>query len=240
MTSTTKLDAMTEVIRSFIHHTTDPIVLARTYRALEDFCWGYPPEFGADFFKMVGADSGITALPRAKDVSAENRFVEKLCEVEGQCVFLLNDAGSFYKKYHDKTGGGTGIVINREYLGGEDVYFTLLNNTYTSYMNSDSLDTLLDVYTENLRKILASDPVLNQKSREIFSKVSTERMITWVDVGFQFTINLFCYACVRIHSNDKIVQDMYNFSACPWLAHMFKDKFFTERCELVRGIESRK
>jgi hypothetical protein len=234
-----KLDSMTRVIRIFLSENKDHDVVGRTYRAVEDFCYGYPSEFKLQFLNHIGLIDTKSAMPHSNDQSAETEFCELLFRRDGEAIFLLRDTKGFFDFYKQKTGRGTGILINRNFIGGEDVYFDLIKCAYDTFNNEIKLPVFIEKYVDRIRELISNSEDLADKARKIFEMVKGKKSIIWVDVGFQFTMNLFCYACVCILSRDKIAQDMYNFTVCPWLADLFNGKYFTSRNELGFNIESK-
>lgn len=235
-----KINSMARKIRSFISSISDAEILGRIYRAIENFCYGYSPEFRSEFLTDIGiTETEIKPIDLSNDSALEETFTETLCNLDGECVFLLKDTAKFFSEYQKRTGKGVGIEINRKFLGGEDVYFDLVDTTYKSLSLDENLDTFLERYVHNLKEVFLNDPVLYEKSKTVYDYVKDKSKIIWIDTGFQFTINLFCYGSVKIHSDNQISQDIYNFTVCPWLATLFKGKYLTTKNELGLGIESR-
>lgn len=231
-----KLDSMASAIKSFLSRGNPLEIEGRVYRGIEDFCYNNTDSFKTEFIKRIGRVSNAT--PILEDTSIGQKFVDELAKKSGECIFLLKDTQNVLDLYQQKTDRGFGLLVNRSYFGSEEIYFELIDLIYKSLDGIDNYEDFLDRYFENFRQFI-KDKNLRKKSLEIFEYVNkhTDQSIIWVDIGFQFTFTLFCYASVRFHSENSIKQDIYNFTVYPWLTDLFSGKFFTDKNELALPLE---
>src|SRR5579859_6322930 len=107
VTYSSKLDPLARYIRRFLENTTDRETVCRTHRAIEDFCYGYPESFKPAFLNGIGiTNKDFSPTPSSLDSSLENKFIDKLAEIDAEGVFLLKDAQGFLNMYRQKTGKG--------------------------------------------------------------------------------------------------------------------------------------
>lgn len=228
---------MASAIKSFLEHA-DGETKKRVYRGIEDFCYNNTAEFKSEFVNRIGNTGPALAI--VEDPALEDKFVDALTAKDGECIFLLKDTHRIFNLYQKKTNKGFGLLINRSFFGHEEIYFELIDLVYKSLEGVKDSDTFLERYFQNFR-VAVKDKLLGSKSLEVFEYIKTHTTgpIIWVDVGFQFTFSLFCYASVRLHSENSIKQDLYNFSIYPWLADLFTGKYFTTQNEPALPIELR-
>lgn len=230
-----KLDSMASLVRDFLSSGLDQAIKQRTDKAIEDFLLNNSTEFKVEFLERVGLEKLDSAVLPTPSTDLYNQFLNKLCCFEGECLFLLKDAYKLMRDYQKKTDKGYGLLINREFLcdNDEERYFSLIELTYDSLKGADNTEEFLNHYLQGFNTLIEQDEQFKNKALQIYQYLSTRgsKNIVWVDCGFQYTFNLFCYGAVEHFSKGGIKQDFYNLTAYPWLQDFFKEKYFTDQNE---------
>ena len=243
-----RVNQMASYIKQFLRENKSYYYNPRMHKAISDFCFNYPEEFRREFLNRIG----LTQLRRAdfNDDSTElfYKFIDHLCELPGECIFLLRDTHIIARHYQHRTRKGFGILVNREFLCGpdEERYFLLIDIIYASLAESTTLEEFLSAYKNLFAQLIETDSVFFERSKRIYQYIDAHSIqcpLIWVDLGFQFTLSLFCYASMNYHHGSAYPQDIFSFCVYPWLRERFKGKYFSDHNEYtlrweLEGIDS--
>lgn len=214
---------------------------ARTLKGINDFCYKNTVVFKKNFLKKFGLKKSRDHFMFAKHDEMHN-FVTRLATLKGECVFLLKDTYDVLKMYQKKTNKGYGILANRNALcRNEEDYFRLIELFYGSLEGANNIKDFLTNYRRGFAHLTATDQHFEKRARGLAEYVSNHTVkgrVCFVDMGFQFTFSLFCWASVRSYARE-IVPDFFSYSTYPWLQKFFKGKFHTSRSEDVLNLELR-
>jgi ADP-ribosylglycohydrolase len=242
-TYSSTLDPMVHAIGRYLRSTPDPLNKKRTWKAVYDFCHNNTPQFRDRFVGKIEEPIGQVDDELGSNISVLfEDFVEYLISLPGECIFLLKDTHAVMRAYQQRTGKGYGILANRRFLcdNDEDRYFTLIQMLYFALEEAQEWDLFLDAYLEQFRHLIRRDACFAEKARQVFEYLSMQDLsepVTWVDLGFQFTFVLFCYASVHVHSKGTIRQHLYCLTVYPWLHDRFHGHYFTDSSESVLAME---
>ncbi|MBI4019815.1 MAG: hypothetical protein HY367_00665 [Candidatus Aenigmarchaeota archaeon] len=236
-----KLGGMASYIAEYLKRPLTTEVRSRAHKGIEDFCFNYHADFKRAFLNKLGFFENNLTMAGTPRTDLSDGFISRLAQMEGECAFLFRDSYDFFMAYRKRTGRGFGMLVNRRFLcRTEENYFSLVGIFYKSLAESTSKAKFLNSYFNNFHELVRKDKNFMAKSRQIFDHVNSrtgQRKLIWVDVGFQFTFSLFCYASIRLHSKNRIKQDIYSFSVYPWLQESFRGSYFSEKSELVVPLE---
>lgn len=237
------LDGLAQWVKRYADSNLDPKARERLNKAVQDFTFNNSSSFKRDFAKAAGLEGIPTAKIKPNgDSPSVDQFVEKLAEIEGECIFLLRDTQIALEKYTAKTGKGLGIIMNRYYCcRKEEDYFALTGLLYSALDEAESPASVAGIYIRKFTQLIAADDHFRQKSLEIANYVAEHvdatKPIVFVDYGFQFTFALFCLASLVVHRPESNKVDYYAYSVYPWVTEIFKGKYFTEHSQAVLDYE---
>ncbi len=236
-----KLDGMTTYIRNFFsNNNLNEVEVLRIHKGIADFCYKNSSIFKKEFLTRTGIQK-LKNLPLPTDKKVIENFMSRLSQFDGECIFLLKDTFDLLNSYQQKTGKGYGVLINRNFLcRSEEDYFSLINLIYNALAQSTNINDFSEKYFIQFRQLLQNSQHFLDRAKKLFMYVNihtNEQKIIFVDLGFQFTISLFCSATIRYFGDGKKQVDFYSFSAYPWLQKFFKDKYFSKKSEVVLELE---
>ncbi len=214
--------------------------LDRLKLGIEYFCKNYSYNLKNDFFNKIDISYNCQSTKEFSYEPDYKAFLEHLTGLDGECVFLLRDTYDLMKQYQRKTGEGIGIVINRGYLfDNEQEYFELLQLFYETLILSTNYESFLKQYEISFNTFIEKGKLQN-KAIEIAEYIEAslhQDKIYWIDIGLNFTFNLFGFFSLKKYSRRNIEQEILLFSAYPWLENIFKNNFYSNKLELVNAIE---
>ncbi len=236
-----KLDGKAAYIRNYLSDSSlNKIKVLRTHQGIADFCYKNSSTFKKDFLSRIGVKKLKTYRSHVDKKELED-FIMRLSQFDGECVFLLKDTFDLLNSYQEKTGKGSGILVNRNFLcRREEDYFSLIEIIYKSLAQSVNINDFSEKYFALFHQLLQKNPHFLDKAKKLFEYVlahTSKQKIIFVDMGFQFTFSLFCVAASRYFGNGKICTDFYSFSTYTWLQEFFKNKYFSAKSEVVLELE---
>ena len=238
-----KLDPMAHVIGNYLRSAPNSINTNRTWKAVYDFCHNNTSQFFQEFVQRIG-EPMVKPNEQLGTNSSElfEGFVNRLASLSGECIFLLKDTHAVMRAYQEKTGKGYGVLINRAFLCDDDEerYFTLIQLFYSALEEAQEWDQFLEAYLLRFRHLTQNDAHFRDKANQIYDYFSVRDFndpIIWVDLGFQFTFVLFCYASMHVRSYGTIAQKLFCLTVYPWLNDIFQGNFFTDNNESVLDME---
>jgi ADP-ribosylglycohydrolase len=227
-----KLNPMTAFIQGYWNHY---VQTEDTSKSLTIFCHKNTSSFQSTFLKRIGSDVNFGWLVKPSTKSKlMDKFIQYLSKIKGTPIFLFKDTYELMEDYQKKNGKGFGILVNREFIcrnGKESDYFLLIGIFYTALAQSKSLPRFLTAYKRAISNLIQKDSHFEEVSKQIHDYVLARKMeekIVWVDIGFQFTFSLFCWASIEIHGKGKVKQDFQSFTTYPWLQKLFANHYFSE------------
>lgn len=239
------LDSMASFVANFASDLPATMLDDLVWNPLDIFFLNYPKEFVEEFSQKLG-------MPRRSpkmqfDLNEEpglESFVEDICDVDGEPVFLLRDAQQLFDHVKTRSHRGLGMPVNRSYLcrsETEEDYFTLINLIYNALNRSNDLGGFLDQYHENFSELVISDKHFMERSRSIAEYILNhihDKKIIWIDLGFQFTFVLFCLASVEYHCRGRFLQDFKCYTTYPWLQSRFQGNYYRPFDRKVLELEN--
>lgn len=238
-----KIDSMVDYINRYLEKDLDQATLKRTRHGIADFCYGYSENFCQEFYQKLGLKGKPKVLSPGRPKKILNEFVGYLSKLDGESVFLLRDTHIVLKQYQQKTKKGFGILVNRNFLtnnNNEQDYFTLIEVVYNSLNHSKTFEQFIGRYLKSFRTLIKTNPHFKEKARQIYQYVdahANNKRLIFVDLGFQLTFDLFCYASIKTYSKNQLQPDICCLSVYPWLRQIFQGKYYTDHNEVVLRLE---
>jgi ADP-ribosylglycohydrolase len=209
---------------------------------VSDFCFGYPT---ADTRRLF-ADCGLRVQarhPGAAGPALVRAYAGWLAAQPEECLFLYMDSFEIGQAYRQLTGRGFGLPLNRRAIcGSENDYLLLFELFYQACEGARDRADFERRYYAGFRSLIRRHSGLARSARHVahqLAAIAPRRRLLVIDVGFQFTFALFCWASVRRFEPTGPILSYHAFTVYPWLRQLFAGCFFTGINRNARAMEAR-